>query len=134
MAVSKPQTQRLGLTGGIPVSPYDGSSPVPGTYGGYPVTGGVPGVGGAPQVNATNQNALAPGGTINQTVTNQNTYEARYVNLMMAPSGFGMNYSPWGGYGGINPSNVVMDPVTGAMYVRNEGGIVGWFKRLFRGY
>jgi hypothetical protein len=138
MAVNKPQAARLPMTApiaGVPVSPYDGSSPVPGLAGGYPVgTGSVPGAG-TPQVNATNQNALAPGGTINQTVTNSNSYEARYVNLMMAPYGLGSSFSPFGNnWGGVDPSNVVIDPQTGAMYVRNEGGVFGWIKRLFRGY
>jgi hypothetical protein len=103
--------------------------------GGYPIGSGTGlGTGGAPQVNATNQNALAPGGTINQTVTNQNSYEARYVNLMMAPYGLGSTFSPWGNYGAMDPSRVAIDPQTGAMYVRNEGGVLGWIKRLFRGY
>lgn len=124
------------------VSPYDGTSPtglpggmLPGGVlpgGQMPNTGGMLGAGAAkPQMNATNQTGLAPNGDVNQTVTNQNAYTNKYYNIIM-PYGQG-----GGGYNPFNPGlqgNSFIDPASGVMYVQQDTGIVGWFKRLFRGY
>ncbi len=164
--------QRLGATApsaGL-VSPYDGTTPgfAPGATAGYPLAGGLasgayPGVGSPqPQVNATNQSALAPNGNVNQTVTNENKYETKYINIIASPFGMGYGAAPfagayqgtWGmptapgfGAGFGNPygalghgtgfpygERVYVDPSTGALMVQHEKGITGWFKRLFRGY
>jgi hypothetical protein len=101
---------------------------------------------GQPQVNATNQSALASNGNVNQTVTNENKYENKYYNIITSPtygSGFGTGYGlgagaiqGWGGlYGnGMDPSEVTVDPYTGAMIVNRKTGVLDWLKRLFRGY
>lgn len=117
-------------------SPYDGTSPLGmGGLAARPLTAMEGGA--RPQLNATNQSALAPNGDINQTVTNQNHYTNRYYNIITSPmygygggfygatSGYGMG--PWG-------SSSFVDPQTGVWYTRNEGGVMGWLKRLFRGY
>jgi hypothetical protein len=141
------QQQSLPMT--ALASPYDGTNPA----GGVPVTGGIPvtgtpmggvpqltglaGAGGHPQVNATNQTAVAPGGTVNQTVSNENTYSNRYYNIVVPNSG-GL-FGGLGGVGGLlggwnTPGNSFIDPKTGVLYVQQDHGITGWFKRLFRGY
>lgn len=128
-------------------SPYDGTTPALGQTMGYgtadpTMTGLTPqltGLGAAgassPQINATNQTAYAPNGDVNQVVTNDNTN--RYYNIIVPNHGlFG---GAWNGvsnlFGGWNqPGNTFVDPATGVMYVQKDTGIVGWFKRLFRGY
>lgn len=143
--------QRVPLQPGGLVSPLDGTSPagiLPGGLGAYPLEAGARGPGslagldaGRPQVNATNQSALAPNGDINQTVTNQNTYENKYYNIITSPYGVGggyanPNFPSYGGWGSGFPygQQTVIDPTTGALMVRNESGFIGWVKRLFRGY
>ena len=114
---------------------------------GYPVeTGMAPGSlaalnggGSTPQVNATNQSALAPNGDINQTVTNSNHYENKYYNVSTTTApyygvGGGAYLNGSTGWGNPSASNSYVDPRTGVLYVRQETGIVGWFKRLLRGY
>jgi hypothetical protein len=122
-------------------SPYDGTTP-----GGTvpimgPTTGGVPQLtglsGGHPQVNATNQTAIAPNGDVNQSVTNQNQYTNKYYNIVVPNGGL---FGSLGGVGGLfgggwnTPGNSFIDPKTGVLYVQRDTGIIGWFKRLFRGY
>jgi hypothetical protein len=113
------------------------------------------------QVNATNQTAIAPNGDVNQSVTNENSYTNKYYNIIVpspmygggfggALGGLGMlggygavggygGYPPQGGLGGLlggwnSPGNSYIDPKTGVMYVQQDTGISGWFKRLFRGW
>lgn len=150
-----------GMGGSIPISPYDGTSPVlgPGAgLGGMPlgagqlsgaygeqlpigagslmggmVPGGLGGQGSttAPQINATNQTALAPNGDVSQQVTNQNQYTNRYYNIIVPNGALG----GLGGLGGWNqPGNSFIDPQTGVLYVQQSTGILGWFKRLFQGF
>ena len=115
---------------------------------GYPVDSGMApgslaalGTGGSkPQVNATNQSALAPNGSINQSVTNANSYTNKYYNIVTAPQmpyygvGGGAYLPGSNGWGSPLSNNSFVDPQTGVLYVRQETGIVGWFKRLLRGY
>jgi len=132
------QRAQMGQVAGTPgaglVSPYDGTTAAP-MLGGYPLEAGVRPASlagldaGRPQINATNQTAIAPNGTVNQTVTNENTYENKYYNIITTPRG-GFLGGAGLGYG----SNSYVDPQTGVMYVQNQGGITGWLKRLFRGY
>ena len=85
-------------------------------------------------MNATNQSALAPNGDVNQNVTNENNY----YNIIMPSSPFGRFFhgtglggvGGWGGYG----QQPTIDPATGAYYVQRESGVLGWLKRLVRGY
>jgi hypothetical protein len=146
------QQQSLPMT--ALASPYDGTNPaggvpvtgvpvggVPGGFGGQvPQLTGLAGAGGHPQVNATNQTAIAPGGTVNQTVSNENTYSNRYYNIVVPNGGlFGGIGGGIGGVGGLlgswnTPGNSFIDPKTGVLYVQQDHGITGWFKRLFRGY
>lgn len=129
-------------------SPYDGTIPA---ATGQPIMG-APGLGGAvpqltgltgsrgPQVNATNQTAIAPGGNVNQVVTNENQYTNKFYNIIVPQQGmFGGLFGGWGGAGGLfggwnTPGNSFVDPATGVLYVQKQNGITGWFKRLFRGY
>lgn len=125
-------------------SPYDGTNPAGGMpiLGAPAVGGAVPqltglGSGGRPQVNATNQTAIAPNGDVNQVVTNENQYTNKFYNIVVPHSG-GL-LGGLGGAGGLlggwnTPGNSFIDPKTGVLYVQQETGIVGWFKRLFRGY
>lgn len=109
--------------------------------GGYPLEAGLPGSlrgldAARPQVNATNQSALAPNGTINQTVTNENTYNNTY-NVVGGGTYPGYAYSqPWmGAYGaGMGAPYGGWDTWQGAGMCGQRGGIAGWFQRLFRGY
>jgi hypothetical protein len=125
-------------------SPYDGTTPAVvgtptgGTLGGVPTLTGLGSNGSSPQVNATNQTALAPNGDVNQTVTNSNQYTNKFYNIVV-PNGYGGYGSAWNGLGSLLGSwngngNAFVDPKTGVLYVQQETGIVGWFKRLFRGY
>lgn len=145
------QQQQLALRPGALTSPYDGTAPALG-LGGYPLEAGtgpgsLAGMAGNPQVNATNQSALAPNGDINQTVTNENKYENKYYNIITSTTpqygvgggyynpAYGQGQTPWGmqqGYG--NGQQCFIDPYTGVMMCRQEGGIIGWIKSLFRGY
>ena len=109
------------------------------------------------QVNATNQTAFAPNGDVNQSVTNENSFTNKYYNIIVPSPMYGGGFSGslggvgllggygvggLGGYGhtggllgGWNtPGNSYIDPKTGVMYVQQETGITGWFKRLFRGW
>lgn len=152
--VVKPPTSpvtTLPLTGANPglVSPYDGTSPVPGMGIMSDPTGGLLGSSGrpVPQVNANSQNALATNGDINQTVSNENTYKNVYNYYVASPYGYGgvynSAYSGWGtgygqqlgmpGAGGFN-GNYNVDPYTGALVYKQRGGVIGWLQRLFRGY
>ena len=132
----KPKKAKLPLKPHVPnaalVSPYDGTSPL--AMNGLRPLAGMDGTA-RPQLNATNQSALAPNGDINQTVTNQNHYTNRYYNIITSP-----NYGYGGGFFGAVPgygpygANSFIDPQTGVWYTRNESGVMGWLKRLFRGY
>jgi len=129
--------QSLPMTG-LGASPYDGTSPtmgmpIMGSTGQVPQLSGLPG--GSPQLNATNQTAIAHAGDVNQVVTNENTN--KYYNIIV-PHGGGL-LGGIGGAGGLfggwnTPGNSFVDPKTGVLYVQQETGITGWFKRLFRGY
>lgn len=161
-AVPTQPVQNLGMVAPGLASPYTGA-PLPGASiptapVGYPVeAGAMPGASmpgslagmasGQPQVNATNQSALASNGNVNQSVTNENKYENKYYNIITSPSyGFGMgglgfgssigSIGGWGGlYGrGLDPSEVTVDPYTGAMIMNRKTGVLDWLKRLFRGY
>lgn len=127
----------LPMTPGL-VSPYDGTTPVPGMGVGAP--GLVGGSGTTPQVNANNQSAITANGNINQSVTNENTYKTVYNYYLGTPYGYGGIMSPgYSGYGtsfgyGSQFGSPVVDPYTGAVLYKQRGGIVGWFERLFRGY
>lgn len=124
-------------------SPYDGTTPVSGmpimgasTPGAVPALTGL-GNGGRPQVNATNQTAIAPNGNVNQVVTNENSYTNKFYNIVVPHQGgvFGGLFGSGSLFGGWNtPGNSFIDPKTGVLYVQQETGITGWFKRLFRGY
>jgi hypothetical protein len=151
-ALLKSQQATLGMPG--LVSPYDGTTPFPGLAANgtqYPLEAGtMPGSlagldAGRPQVNATNQSALAPNGDITQNVTNDNTYTNKYYNIITSPYGVGggmynpafPTYGGWGGWGApVSPygQQAFVDPTTGALIVHDDGGIIGWLKRLFRGY
>ncbi len=130
-------------TSGTPATPVTGA-----TLGAYPMEMGMmPGALGnldrvPPQVNATNQSALANNGTVNQEVTNTNTYNNNYFNL------YGMQASPWGSMPSYSYANSgmmsplgagfggsMLDPILGGSFFgTNQGGVLGWFQRLFRGY
>ena len=148
MTAQLPTMQSLPTT--ALASPYDGTNPAGAMpisgmpMGGMPMTGavpqltGLPGAGGRPQVNATNQTALAPNGNVNQSVTNSNQYTNKYYNIVV-PNGYGGVGGSIGGLGGLfgswnTPGNSFIDPQTGVLYVQEDKGISGWFKRLFRGY
>jgi hypothetical protein len=135
--------QQLGMSpsGLLPglTSPYDGTSPLSPALGSALGFGGTanPGSAHVPQVNATNQSALAPNGDINQSVTNNNNYENRYYNIVSLPqtSGFGGIFGGLSNLGnGLLGNQSYVDPQTGVMYTRQEPGVIGWFKRLLRGY
>jgi len=146
LAGALPNMAQQSLPATALASPYDGTTPGVGTpimgtpYGSPPQLTGLGSTGG-PQVNATNQTAIAPNGDVNQSVTNSNQYTNKYYNIIV-PSAYG----GIGGYGGVGaglgaglgswnqPGNSFIDPKTGVLYVQQETGIVGWFKRLFRGY
>jgi hypothetical protein len=125
LAMQRAQLGQAGL-----VSPYDGSNPYgfPATGAVTAPTGGLAGTG-RPQVNATNQSALAPHGDVNQHVTNENNY---YNIIMPSRSPFHRFFGGLGigGYG----QQPMIDPATGAYLVQRESGIIGWLKRLVRGY
>lgn len=103
-----------------------------------------------PQLNATNQSALAPNGTVNQEVSNANTYEHKFYNIFQGGSptyggggvfGGGVLGGVFGGAGysgggwGSAPVQCGIDPYTGAAICQPQrGGIIGWLQRLFRGY
>lgn len=149
------------VASGALASPYDGTIPtalgtsaVPTLTGLGLGTGGLQGAG--RQVNATNQTAYAPNGNVNQTVTNENQFTNKYYNIIV-PNGImgglgGVGMLGGYGYGGYGqgfgstpmfgnqmgnwnmPGNTFVDPSTGVMYVQKDTGIIGWFKRLFRGW
>lgn len=132
-AVQPAQTLGMAPAIGTPtlVSPYDGTIP-----GASPIGPGVmPGSlgaldGGRPQVNATHQSALATNGSVNQNVTNNNTYKNFYI--VQGGGLFGGAFSGWQGLG-PNGSQAYIDPLTGAV-VQRKSGLFGWLGRLIRGY
>lgn len=89
-----------------------------------------------PQVNATNQSAVANNGTVNQSVSNTNTYNNNYYNFygiqgspgasfpMSAYNNSGYMYGGLGAMGGFGL-------LGGGI---NSGGVTGWLQRLFRGF
>ncbi len=130
LALHRQQLAAQGL-----VSPFDGTTPNMAALRAQGLTGAAAA---RPQLNATNQSALAPNGDINQSVTNTNHYTNRYYNIITSPMyGYGGGfYGAAPGFGGVGPWGPpgFVDPHTGVWYTRNEGGFVGWVKRLFRGY
>jgi peptidoglycan hydrolase-like protein with peptidoglycan-binding domain len=134
MTVPQPTIPTIAAAG------YGNSGIVPPWFGG--------GVGSTvPQVNATNQNSLAPGaqgGTQSVTNDNSNTsssqggspygFGASPLDSMLGAGGLGSPYggfgSPLGAWGAPGPS------ITGQWYVNGsnppqQGGISGFFRRLF---
>lgn len=89
----------------------------------------------APQVNANNQSALANGGTINQAVTNTNTYTNTHNvdGSSLLPFGGVSAYGPYGvmppiGAPGYGPA---WDCYGGMAYCQAETGFLAGIKRWF---
>ena len=136
------QAQQLGMANPGVLGYGQAMQPGFGVDPGAGIPAGVSGQGKTPQVNATNQSALAPNGTVNQEVSNANTYEHKFYNIFQGgggayPLGAGGAFGGvLGGFGGgCGQCGGGYDPYSGAAYCQPQrGGIIGWIQKLFRGY
>lgn len=115
------QLNTAGVNPGISTGMSTGTYPIEAGTGAGMLPGALQTLDTKPQVNANNQSALATNGsTVNQSVTNDNTYHNNYYQLSNGYDGvYGSYYGNEALYG---------RPPFGGYW---RSGFVGWLQRLF---